>query len=195
MFLNGRAILTPGPARRGDLRRLVRAAVQRPRRGPGVQAPAPADGRPLGARAGDRRPGARARKRRLRCAGADQRDRALDHDPQTSGLNGTPYRATYRLQLNSSFRFADARALIPYLRDLGISHLYLSPSLQARPGSTHGYDVVDPTRVSDDLGGERRAARAGHRHPRRGSGNRSRSRSQPHGGRRPQPVLDRPRFA
>ena len=65
-----------------------------------------------------------------------------------------PLRATYRLQLNSSFGFDAARARIPYLRDLGISHLYLSPSLQARPGSTHGYDVVDPTRISADLGGE-----------------------------------------
>ncbi len=64
-------------------------------------------------------------------------------------------RATYRLQLTREFGFAAARARIPYLRDLGISHLYLSPSLQARPGSTHGYDVVDPTRVSEDLGGER----------------------------------------
>jgi len=63
-------------------------------------------------------------------------------------------RATYRLQLTPDFGFADARALIPYLRDLGISHLYLSPSLQARPGSTHGYDVIDPTRISADLGGE-----------------------------------------
>ena len=63
-------------------------------------------------------------------------------------------RATYRLQLTSSFGFASARALVPYLRDLGISHLYLSPSFQARPGSTHGYDVIDPRRVSDDLGGE-----------------------------------------
>jgi (1->4)-alpha-D-glucan 1-alpha-D-glucosylmutase len=63
-------------------------------------------------------------------------------------------RATYRLQLSSEFRFADARALIPYLRDLGVSHLYLSPSLQARPGSTHGYDVIDPTQISADLGGE-----------------------------------------
>src|SRR5579884_2107400 len=62
-------------------------------------------------------------------------------------------RATYRLQLTSSFGFAQARALVPYLRDLGISHLYLSPSFQARPGSTHGYDVIDPGRVSDDLGG------------------------------------------
>src|SRR5579885_3374601 len=63
-------------------------------------------------------------------------------------------RATYRLQLTSSFGFAQARALVPYLRDLGISHLYLSPSFQARPGSTHGYDVIDPKRLSDALGGE-----------------------------------------
>ena len=63
-------------------------------------------------------------------------------------------RATYRLQLTREFGFAQARALVPYLRDLGISHLYLSPSFQARPGSTHGYDVIDPRRVSEDLGGE-----------------------------------------
>jgi (1->4)-alpha-D-glucan 1-alpha-D-glucosylmutase len=63
-------------------------------------------------------------------------------------------RATYRLQLGPDLRFDDVRALVPYLRDLGISHLYLSPSLTARSGSTHGYDVVDPTRVSDSLGGE-----------------------------------------
>ena len=63
-------------------------------------------------------------------------------------------RATYRLQLSSSFGFAPARALVPYLRDLGISHLYLSPSFQARPGSTHGYDVVAPRQLSHELGGE-----------------------------------------
>jgi (1->4)-alpha-D-glucan 1-alpha-D-glucosylmutase len=63
-------------------------------------------------------------------------------------------RATYRLQLGPGLRFDDVRALVPYLRDLGVSHLYLSPSLQARSGSTHGYDVVDPTRVSESLGGE-----------------------------------------
>ncbi|HUA70199.1 MAG TPA: malto-oligosyltrehalose synthase [Solirubrobacteraceae bacterium] len=66
---------------------------------------------------------------------------------------GMELRATYRLQLSSDFGFADARALVPYLRDLGISHLYLSPSLQARRGSTHGYDVVDPRHLSKDLGG------------------------------------------
>jgi (1->4)-alpha-D-glucan 1-alpha-D-glucosylmutase len=64
-------------------------------------------------------------------------------------------RATYRLQLGGGFGFAQARALVPYLRDLGVSHLYLPPSFQARPGSTHGYDVVDPTRISEELGGER----------------------------------------
>src|SRR3954468_3407959 len=63
-------------------------------------------------------------------------------------------RATYRLQLGPELTFADARRLVPYLRDLGVSHLYLSPSLQARSGSTHGYDVVDPTAVSRELGGE-----------------------------------------
>jgi (1->4)-alpha-D-glucan 1-alpha-D-glucosylmutase len=63
-------------------------------------------------------------------------------------------RATYRLQLGPELTFADARRLVPYLRALGVSHLYLSPSLQARSGSTHGYDVVDPTSVSRELGGE-----------------------------------------
>jgi (1->4)-alpha-D-glucan 1-alpha-D-glucosylmutase len=63
-------------------------------------------------------------------------------------------RATYRLQLGPHMRFDDVRALVPYLRDLGVSHVYLSPSLTARSGSTHGYDVVDPTTVSESLGGE-----------------------------------------
>jgi (1->4)-alpha-D-glucan 1-alpha-D-glucosylmutase len=63
-------------------------------------------------------------------------------------------RCTYRLQLTPEFGFARARELVPYLRDLGVSHLYLSPSLQAREGSQHGYDVVDPRRISDALGGE-----------------------------------------
>jgi (1->4)-alpha-D-glucan 1-alpha-D-glucosylmutase len=74
------------------------------------------------------------------------------------------WRATYRLQLTPEFGFAAARELVPYLRELGISHLYLSPSLQARAGSQHGYDVVDPRHVSTALGGEdefRRLADAG----------------------------------
>ena len=63
-------------------------------------------------------------------------------------------RATYRLQLGPGLTFADVRSLVPYLDRLGISHVYLSPALQARSGSTHGYDVVDPTTVSRELGGE-----------------------------------------
>jgi (1->4)-alpha-D-glucan 1-alpha-D-glucosylmutase len=63
-------------------------------------------------------------------------------------------RATYRLQLGPGFGFAEALEVVPYLRRLGVSHLYLSPSLQARHGSTHGYDVTDPRRISEDLGGE-----------------------------------------
>src|SRR4051794_34786275 len=66
----------------------------------------------------------------------------------------TAFRATYRLQLGDGFGFAQARELVPYLRDLGVSHLYLPPSFQARAGSTHGYDVVDPTAISAELGGE-----------------------------------------
>jgi (1->4)-alpha-D-glucan 1-alpha-D-glucosylmutase len=62
--------------------------------------------------------------------------------------------ATYRLQLTADFGFDDALALVPYLTALGISHLYLSPSLEARPGSSHGYDVIDPARISEEKGGE-----------------------------------------
>jgi (1->4)-alpha-D-glucan 1-alpha-D-glucosylmutase len=63
-------------------------------------------------------------------------------------------RSTYRLQLSRGFPFAAAAAVVPYLADLGVSHLYASPILRARTGSTHGYDVVDPTQVSPELGGE-----------------------------------------
>ncbi|HEU0037249.1 MAG TPA: malto-oligosyltrehalose synthase [Kofleriaceae bacterium] len=66
----------------------------------------------------------------------------------------TAPRATYRLQLHAGFDFHQARAVVPYLAQLGVSHLYLSPILQAAEGSTHGYDVVDPDRISEALGGE-----------------------------------------
>ncbi len=62
--------------------------------------------------------------------------------------------ATYRLQLHRGFTFADAEERVPYLASLGVSHLYLSPILTAVPGSEHGYDVLDHTRVNDELGGE-----------------------------------------
>src|SRR3954469_14551937 len=64
-------------------------------------------------------------------------------------------RCTYRVQLTPELGFRRVREVVlPYLRDLGVSHLYLSPVLKAQAGSTHGYDVVDPTRVSAALGGE-----------------------------------------
>ncbi len=62
--------------------------------------------------------------------------------------------ATYRLQLQPDFPFAASAAAVPYLASLGVSHLHLSPVLEALPGSTHGYDVVDPARVREELGGE-----------------------------------------
>ena len=60
--------------------------------------------------------------------------------------------ASYRVQLNKQFTLADARRIVPYLQRLGVSHLYCSPILAARPGSMHGYDVVDPTRVNAEIG-------------------------------------------
>ncbi|MEW5762743.1 MAG: malto-oligosyltrehalose synthase [Bacillota bacterium] len=62
--------------------------------------------------------------------------------------------ATYRLQFNPQFRFADAAAVVPYLDALGITDLYASPIFAARAGSPHGYDVTDPTRLNPELGGE-----------------------------------------
>ncbi|MFF5444095.1 malto-oligosyltrehalose synthase [Streptomyces sp. NPDC012888] len=63
--------------------------------------------------------------------------------------------STYRLQLCPEFPFAAAERTVPYLASLGVSHLHLSPALQARPDSAHGYDVVDHGRVREELGGER----------------------------------------
>jgi (1->4)-alpha-D-glucan 1-alpha-D-glucosylmutase len=62
--------------------------------------------------------------------------------------------ATYRLQFNAQFTFADARGIVPYLADLGITDVYVSPILRARKGSTHGYDTVDATMLNPELGTE-----------------------------------------
>lgn len=67
-------------------------------------------------------------------------------------MNETP-NATYRLQLRPGFGFDEAAAVVPYLAALGVSDVYFSPYLQAAPGSTHGYDVVDHSRVNEELGG------------------------------------------
>jgi (1->4)-alpha-D-glucan 1-alpha-D-glucosylmutase len=66
----------------------------------------------------------------------------------------TPPRATFRLQFNKQFTVADAARVVPYLASLGVSHVYASPIMAARPGSMHGYDVIDPTRVNPEIGGE-----------------------------------------
>jgi (1->4)-alpha-D-glucan 1-alpha-D-glucosylmutase len=60
--------------------------------------------------------------------------------------------STYRLQLNKYFTFQNAAEIMPYLHDLGISDCYTSPYLQSAPGSLHGYDVVDPTRLNSEIG-------------------------------------------
>jgi (1->4)-alpha-D-glucan 1-alpha-D-glucosylmutase len=62
-------------------------------------------------------------------------------------------RSTYRLQLTPTFTLADAAEVVPYLAHLGVTHVYCSPFLQAAPGSTHGYDVVDHGQVNAELGG------------------------------------------
>lgn len=67
--------------------------------------------------------------------------------------------ATYRLQFNKDFTFADAEGLVPYLARLGISHLYASPFLKARPRSTHGYDIIDHNALNPEVGDEAALAR------------------------------------
>ena len=69
-------------------------------------------------------------------------------------MKALPLRATQRLQFHKGFTLDDAVPLVPYFARLGISHLYASPLLSARAGSMHGYDVVDPTSVNPELGGE-----------------------------------------
>lgn len=82
--------------------------------------------------------------------------------PPTSGRMPAGYRrrghsaiipgATYRLQLNSDFTFRDVAALVPYLADLGVSHVYCSPYLRARAGSQHGYDIIDHNTLNPEIG-------------------------------------------
>ena len=64
----------------------------------------------------------------------------------------TALRATYRLQFTADFGFRAATDILPYLGQLGVSHVYASPFLMARPGSSHGYDIVDHNRLNPELG-------------------------------------------
>ncbi|HTK94640.1 MAG TPA: malto-oligosyltrehalose synthase [Terriglobales bacterium] len=79
-------------------------------------------------------------------------DRLAAHKRQTRPVS------TYRLQLHAGFTFEDARALVPYLHALGITHCYASPILQAQPGSVHGYDITDHNRINPEIGTEQELA-------------------------------------
>ncbi|MGD6933043.1 MAG: malto-oligosyltrehalose synthase [Candidatus Bathyarchaeia archaeon] len=72
----------------------------------------------------------------------------------TAGLALNTPLATYRIQLNREFGFCDMKRAVPYLAKLGVSHIYASPIFKARAGSLHGYDIVDPTTISEELGGK-----------------------------------------
>ncbi len=74
-----------------------------------------------------------------------------DDEPQSSRQAVIP-RATYRLQFNSDFNFVQATELVPYLAELGVSHCYASPYLMARPGSRHGYDIVNHEALNPEIG-------------------------------------------
>jgi len=72
----------------------------------------------------------------------------------TSSIGDPPLRATLRMQFHRGFTLYDAVPLVSYFARLGISHLYVSPLFTARPGSPHGYDIIDPTCINPELGGE-----------------------------------------
>jgi (1->4)-alpha-D-glucan 1-alpha-D-glucosylmutase len=80
------------------------------------------------------------------------RSRGKPKPAEAAGVVFTVPRATYRLQFNAGFTFRDAADLVPYLHELGVSHCYASPYLKARPGSSHGYDIVDHGAIHPDLG-------------------------------------------
>ncbi|HEV8554529.1 MAG TPA: malto-oligosyltrehalose synthase [Casimicrobiaceae bacterium] len=88
-------------------------------------------------------------------ATALERERRRPRKRRASPGRATPLHvplATYRVQLNGGFTFADATALVPYLAALGVSHVYCSPYLRARPGSLHGYDIVDHSALNPEIG-------------------------------------------
>src|SRR4051812_16167147 len=90
---------------------------------------------------------------RMQQLAASMAQRSVAKDGSASGPKRVPV-ATYRLQLHKGLRFTDATALVPYLAQLGVSHLYASPFLKARPGSMHGYDIVDHGKINPEVGTE-----------------------------------------
>ncbi len=101
------------------------------------------------------------------------------------------WRATYRLQLHAGFPLSAAQRVLRYLAELGISHVYLSPCLQAVPGSQHGYDVADPSKISEDLGGEAAWSDFVAGGAQIGAANPARHRAESHVRLAPQPVVGR----
>ena len=94
-----------------------------------------------------------ARFRRLARELAAERGRSRARREAPAGFENAPIpRATYRVQLNNEFTFRDATRLVPYLARLGVSHIYCSPYLKARPGSTHGYDIIDHNELNPEIG-------------------------------------------
>ncbi|MBI2858922.1 MAG: hypothetical protein HYX90_07570, partial [Chloroflexi bacterium] len=73
---------------------------------------------------------------------------------QRLSSNTTRPALSYRIQLNKDCGFKEAARIIPYLHRLGVTHLYCSPYLKARPGSTHGYDIVDHNSLNTEIGSE-----------------------------------------
>jgi (1->4)-alpha-D-glucan 1-alpha-D-glucosylmutase len=90
---------------------------------------------------------------RMQKLAATMAERAFSKTPSSFTPKRVPV-ATYRLQLHKGFRFTDATALVPYLAKLGVSHVYASPFLKARPGSLHGYDIVDHRKINPEIGTE-----------------------------------------
>ncbi len=84
-------------------------------------------------------------------------DRPRNH-PSERGAGRVPG-STYRIQFNHAFTFRDAAEVVPYLAELGVSDLYASPYLQARPGSMHGYDITDHNALNPEIGSEEEHAR------------------------------------
>src|SRR5882762_1524421 len=78
-----------------------------------------------------------------------------NHDMSDRPETAAAVRATYRLQFHRGFTFRDATGLVPYMSKLGVSHVYASPIMEARPGSTHGYDIISHDRLNPELGGEK----------------------------------------
>src|SRR5438067_8965693 len=137
-----------GAARRRDRRRRAGQSAWHQRQLPQLAAAAGVADR--GDRRRQRHDTARRAGRRGAPAGRVRHDIGMsDREPASPIV-----RATYRLQFHQGFTFRDATALVPYLARLGISHIYASPLMEARPGSTHGYDIINHNRLNPEIGTE-----------------------------------------